>query len=124
MKTLIIILSMLFEINNLDTVKVTNNNVQLVFDIKTLGKVNNGDIDTGIHRTMPNIPYVIQYEHILFISNLTFGSLRLLDTNDNIIYETPLEGNEKEVQLPSNIEGNFELQIIIGNICYYTNIQL
>lgn len=57
---------MLFEINNLDTVKVTNNNVQLVFDIKTLGKVNNGDIDTGIHRTMPNIPYVIQYEHILF----------------------------------------------------------
>lgn len=115
---------MLFEINNLDTVKVTNNNVQLVFDIKTLGKVNNGDIDTGIHRTMPNIPYVIQYEHILFISNLTFGSLRLLDTNDNIIYETPLEGNEKEVQLPSNIEGNFELQIIIGNICYYTNIQL
>lgn len=124
MKTLIIILSMLFEINNLDTVKVTNNNVQLIFDIKTLGKVNNGDIDTGIHRTMPNIPYVIQYEHILFISNLTFGSLRLLDTNDNIIYETPLEGNEKEVQLPSNIEGNFELQIIIGNICYYTNIQL
>ena len=124
MKTLIIILSMLFEINNLDTVKVTNNNVQLVFDIKTLGKVNNGDIDTGIHRTMPNIPYVIQYEHILFISNLTFGSLRLLDTNDNIIYETPLEGNEKEVQLPSNIEGIFELQIIIGNICYYTNIQL
>lgn len=124
MKTLIIILSMLFEINNLDTVKVTNNNVQLVFDIKTLGKVNNGDIDTGIHRTMPNIPYVIQYEHILFISNLTFGSLRLLDTNDNIIYETPLEGNEKEVQLPSNIEGNFELQIIIENICYYTNIQL
>ncbi|WP_302952325.1 hypothetical protein [uncultured Prevotella sp.] len=124
MKTLIIILSMLFEINNLDTVKVTNNNVQLIFDIKTLGKVNNGDIDTGIHRTMPNIPYVIQYEHILFISNLTFSSLRLLDTNDNIIYETPLEGNEKEVQLPSNIKGNFELQIIIGNICYYTNIQL
>ncbi len=115
---------MLFEINNLDTVKVTNNNVQLIFDIKTLGKVNNGDIDTGIHRTMPNIPYVIQYEHILFISNLTFSSLRLLDTNDNIIYETPLEGNEKEVQLPSNIKGNFELQIIIGNICYYTNIQL
>lgn len=124
MKTLIIILSMLFEINNLDTVKVTNNNVQLIFDIKTLGKVNNGEIDTGIHRTMPNIPYVIQYEHILFISNLTFSSLRLLDTNDNIIYETPLEGNEKEVQLPSNIKGNFELQIIIGNICYYTNIQL
>lgn len=122
MKTFIITLFMLlFYGTDMFSQNVYENSTQeLVFYVKII----NPHSTTGQQRSKSSIPVVTQYGNLLKVSNITSCFLCLLDTNDNIIYETPLEGNEKEVQLPSNIEGNFELQIIIENICYYTNIQL
>lgn len=128
MKTIIIILLVLLCSSNIETkaqdFTIDDEYNQLIFNIKNLSKVNPNDSRGKNSRTIYEMPSMVQIGHTIYIHNITSCSLYLLDTNDNIIYETPLEGNEKEVQLPSNIEGNFELQIIIENICYYTNIQL
>lgn len=50
--------------------------------------------------------------------------LRLLDENDNVVYSTVIPTGSTSLVLPSYLSGNYEIQIVQGNICFYGNIYL
>lgn len=50
--------------------------------------------------------------------------LRLLDENDNVVYSTVIPTGTTSIVLPSYLSGNYEIQIVQGNIYYYGNIYL
>ena len=50
--------------------------------------------------------------------------LRLLDANDNVVYSTVIPTNTTSLVLPSTLSGEYEIQIIQGNICFYGYIDL
>jgi len=46
-------------------------------------------------------------------------TLRLLDANDNVVFSTVIPTNTTNLVLPSTLSGEYEIQIIQGNICFY-----
>ena len=50
--------------------------------------------------------------------------LRLLDENDNVVYSTVIPTGTTSIVLPSYLSGNYEIQIVQGNIYFYGNIYL
>lgn len=75
----------------------------------------------GIHRS-PTIYPIVFYDnmtHCLLLENLGYNSeLQILQpTTDSILYSTSIQNEEAEVQLPTDLHGQYVLRIICGN--YY-----
>lgn len=51
-------------------------------------------------------------------------TLRLLDANDNVVYSTVIPTGTTSLVLPSYLSGEYEIQIIQGNLCFYGYINL
>lgn len=77
----------------------------------------------GQHRNP--IPTVSLEDHTLYFDTPCDGcTLRLLDENDEVVYTTIIPAYCLSLVLPSYLSGEYELQIIEGNICYYATINL
>ena len=50
--------------------------------------------------------------------------LRLVDENDVVVYSTVIPTGVTSLVLPSYLSGNFEIQIVHGNIYFYGYINL
>ena len=84
--------------------------------------INPGD-NTGQHRNP--IPTISLEDHTLFFNTPCDGcELRLLDEDGEEVYTTIIPTSCLSLVLPSYLSGEYELQIIQGNICYYTTIDL
>ena len=44
--------------------------------------------------------------------------------NDNVVYSAVIPTNTTSLVLPSCLSGEYEIQIIQGNICFYGYIEL
>ena len=51
-------------------------------------------------------------------------TLRLLDENDNVVYSTVIPTGTTSLVLPSYLSGEYEIQIIHGNYCFWGYIYL
>lgn len=51
-------------------------------------------------------------------------TLRLVDANDNVVYSTVIPTGTTSLVLPSSFSGEYEIQIIQGNLCFYGYINL
>ena len=51
-------------------------------------------------------------------------TLRLLDENGAVVYSTVIPTGTTSLVLPSYLSGEYEIQIIQGNICFYGYITL
>lgn len=51
-------------------------------------------------------------------------TLRLLDENGSVVYSTVIPTGTTSLVLPSYLSGEYEIQIIQGNICFYGYITL
>ncbi len=71
------------------------------------------------------IPSVIYESHILYFVTPCDGcTLRLLDENGVVVYSTVIPTGTISLVLPSSLLGEYEIQIIQGNICFYGYITL
>ena len=69
------------------------------------------------------IPEVSINNYVLSFDDSCLGcELRLVDEDGNVVYTTTITSNT--LVLPSNLSGEYELQIIRGIFCFYGYIEL
>lgn len=71
------------------------------------------------------VPSVSLDGHTLYFATSCDGcTLRLLDENDVVVYSTIILTGTTSLVLPSYLSGEYEIQIIQGNLCFYGYITL
>ena len=70
-------------------------------------------------------PCVYLDGYSLDMSSVSFDTiLQLIDEDGEVVYSTFVPQNTLSVELPSNLSGEYELQIIHDNLCFYGVITL
>ena len=81
--------------------------------------------DEGLHKSPITIPDIGLEDYTLYFYTPCDGcTLRLLDENENVVFSTVIPTNTASLVLPSTLSGEYEIQIIQGNICFYGYINL
>ena len=81
--------------------------------------------DSSQQKTHITVPDISLEDHTLYFYTPCDGCiLRLLDGNDNVVYSTVIATGTTSLVLPSTLSGEYEIQIIQGNICFYGYINL
>ncbi|MBO7045898.1 MAG: hypothetical protein J6W38_06040 [Prevotella sp.] len=71
------------------------------------------------------VPSVCLEGYSLYFATSCDGcTLRLVDANDNVVYSTVIPTGTTSLVLPSSLSGEYEIQIIQGNLCFYGFINL
>lgn len=79
----------------------------------------------GPNKSPITIPDIGLEDYILYFYTPCDGcTLRLLDENDHVVYSTVIATGTTSLVLPSTLSGEYEIQIIQGNICFYGYINL
>ena len=79
----------------------------------------------GQNKAPITIPEISLEDYTLFFITPCDGcTLRLLDASDNVVYSTVIATGTTSLVLPSSLSGEYEIQIIQGNICFYGFIYL
>ena len=88
-----------------------------------VGYVDPKDGDDDQQRSQGLVPEVnIEDNTLTFYTPCDGCVLRLLDENDNVVYSTVIPTGTTSIVLPSYLSGNYEIQIVQGNIYFYGNI--
>jgi hypothetical protein len=83
------------------------------------------DGDEGQQRGPVLIPEIsLDVYSIIFDTPCDGCTLRLVDANDNVVYSTIIPTGATSIVLPSSLSGEYEIQIIQGNLCFYGYITL
>lgn len=80
---------------------------------------------SGNHKTPIVIPSISLDDHTLYFNTPCDGdTLRLLDENGVVVYSIVIPVGTTSWVLPSTLSGEYELQIIRGNYCFWGIIEL
>ena len=84
---------------------------------------------TIVHDPMGRLPLksptITIDDHTLCTAMIKFDvTLRLLDDNDEVVYMTFVPMCTPSVTFPSDLSGNYQIQLIYGNWCFYGWIDL
>ena len=91
----------------------------LDFQVGYIDPSNNG----GQHRTPVLIPTISIEGYTLYFTTPCDGcALRLLDADGEEVYSTTIPNSCASLNLPLYLSGTYLLQIICGDICFYTTI--
>lgn len=64
-------------------------------------------------------------DHTLYMSNVDFDvTLQLTDANDNVVYTTFVAANTSTVVLPSYLSGEYKIELIDDERCFWGYIAL
>lgn len=76
-------------------------------------------------RTLTLVPEVdIEDFTLTFYTPCDGCVLRLVDENENVVYSTVIPTGTTNLILPSYLSGDYEIQIIQGNLCFWGYINL
>ena len=79
----------------------------------------------GIPKAPVQVPSVSLDGHTLYFFTPCDGcTLNLVDENDVVVYTIVIPAGTTSLVLPATLSGNFELQIIRGNYCFWGEIML
>ena len=79
----------------------------------------------GPHKGPVQVPEVSLDGHTLYFFTLCDGcTLNLVDENDDVVYTLVIPSGTTSLALPSDLSGEYELQIIRGNYCFWGTITL
>lgn len=79
----------------------------------------------GPHKGPVQVPEVSLDDHTLYFFTPCDGcTLNLVDENDDVVYTLVIPGGTTSLALPSDLSGEYELQIIRGNYCFWGTITL
>lgn len=84
---------------------------------------------TGSHEPPHKGPVVVpsvslECHTLIFATPCDGCLLRLLDENGAVVYSTIIPVGATSLVLPSYLSGNYEIQIVQGNICFWGYIYL
>ena len=66
------------------------------------------------------VPSISLDDHTLYFDTSCDGcTLNIVDSNDVVVYTTVIPVGMTSLVLPSTLSGEYELQIIQGNYCFY-----
>lgn len=83
------------------------------------------DIGEPFPRSPVMIPRVAIADHDLyFITPCTGCTLCVVNNQSNVCYSCTISDTCEFLTLPSSLQGTFELQIILGNLCFSGTINL
>lgn len=90
-----------------------------------VGIVDPNDGNDGQQKGPVLVPSISIDGYYLIFNTLCDGcTLRLLDENDIVVYSTIIPTGTTSLVLPSYLSGEYEIQIIQDNICFYGFITL
>lgn len=79
----------------------------------------------GQHKVPVQVPSVSLDGHTLYFFTPCDGcTLNLVDENDVVVYTLVIPAGTTSLALPSDLSGEYELQIIRGNYCFWGTITL
>ena len=89
-------------------------------------KIEDPDDDVeNTHRGPVLIPDVSIEDHTVYFDTPCDGcTLRIVNEDGDVEYTTVIADGTDELELPSYLEGEYELQIVRGNFCFYGIIEL
>ena len=74
---------------------------------------------------LPTPPDATLSENILtFLDSHAEYTLYIIDEEGEEVYEAFIPENASTITLPLNLSGEYELQLVSGNYCFYTYIEL
>ena len=77
------------------------------------------------HKGPVQIPSISLDGHTLFFFSPCDGdTLRLVDEDGVVVYSLIIPDGTYSLELPITLSGNYELQIIRGNFCFWGEIEL
>lgn len=90
---------------------------------------NMSGIDPDNHdgpRRGPIVPPSVSIDgHTLYLySGCADATLQVVDTQGVVVYSTEITDFIDEIELPETLSGEYELQIIRGNFCFYAPLKL
>ena len=79
----------------------------------------------GLQKSPISVPEIsLDGYSVIFDTPCDGCTLRLVDANDNVVYSTVIPTGTTSLVLPSSFSGEYEIQIIQGNLCFYGYINL
>ena len=79
----------------------------------------------GVHKGPIQVPEVSLNDHTLYFFTPCDGyTLNLLDENDVVVYTIVIPAGTTSWVLPATLSGEYELQLICGNYCFWGMITL
>ncbi len=79
----------------------------------------------GVHKGPVQIPEVSLDDHTLYFFTPCDGyTLNLVDENDVVVYTIVIPTGTTSWVLPATLSGEYELQLISGNYCFWGMITL
>jgi hypothetical protein len=79
----------------------------------------------GTHRSPVALPEVWVEDHELYFDTPCDGcTLRVMNEDGEVEYATVIPTDCESLELPSTLEGEYEIQILRGNYCFYGMIEL
>ena len=90
-----------------------------------LGWIDPTPVGDGPARTPVDSPTVYLNDHTLtFATSHSEYVLYIKDENETVVYSTVVTSATKEVVLPSTLSGDYEIQLVTGNWCFWGYIEL
>ena len=121
-KKRLLIISCLTAMLSLTSVNVNADPVGIILQV---GYIDPNEDNDGENKSPILVPKISLDDYSIIFSTPCDGYiLRLVDDNDNVVYSTVIPTGTTSLVLPSYLSGNYEIQIIQGNLCFYGYIIL
>ena len=84
-----------------------------------------GGGSTGFPKSLVQIPEVyLDGNTLSFDSAIEGCTVQLLDEDETVVYSSVISVGQTTLVLPSTLSGEYELQIVSGDITFYCDIKL
>lgn len=81
--------------------------------------------NTGRHKSPILPPYIGIEDYTLYLYSPCDGcEVRIVNADMEVEYSTIIPNGTNSLDLPTELSGEYELEIIQGGICFYTYIEL
>ena len=79
----------------------------------------------GSHRAPMRVPNLVIDDNILLIPEYYYNcQLQITDEDGFVVYSTTIPEGCDQIELPSYLNGEYEIQLIRGNFCFCGYIEL
>lgn len=122
--SLLFVCVLLNVVNAQPTTMTSTHSVKLEFVVEKHRPLSN-PIRPKAPEKLPTPPEAILSENVLsFLDSHAEYTLYIIDEEGEEVYEAFIPENTSTITLPLNLSGEYELQLVCGDYCFYTYVEL